>query len=87
MTNFVSIDNAQINADDLTAFLRRAINVQGEIDSMKEDLKSLVQEAADATKLDKKIVRKFFVARFKATTKDIVAEAETLDALSKAVDE
>jgi capsular polysaccharide biosynthesis protein len=87
MTKTVTIDQATFNSDELTSFLRRAINVQAEIDSLKEDFKVLVQEAADATKLDKKIARKFFVARFKATTKDIVAEAETLDALSKAVDE
>lgn len=87
MTNFVSIDNAQINADELTEFLRRAISVQAEIEAMKEDFKALVQEAADKMKLEKKIARKFFVARYKATTKDIVAEAETLDALSKAVDD
>jgi hypothetical protein len=87
MTKTVTIENATFNADDLTGFLRRAINVQAEEEANKEDFKSLVQEAADATKLDKKIVRKFFKARYKATTKDIVAEAETLDALSKAVDE
>ena len=87
MTKTVTIDNATVNTDDLTNFLRRAINVQAEEEANKEDFKALVQEAADATKLDKKIVRKFFKARYKATTKDIVAEAETLDALSKAVDE
>jgi capsular polysaccharide biosynthesis protein len=87
MTKTVTIDNATVNTDDLTGFLRRAINVQAEVEANKEDFKALVQEAADATKLNKKIVRKFFTARYKATTKDIVAEAETLDALSKAVDE
>jgi DNA-directed RNA polymerase beta' subunit len=87
MTKTVTIDQATFNTDDLTGFLRRAINVQAEEEANKEDFKALVQEVADATKLDKKIVRKFFKARYKATTKDIVAEAETLDALSKAVDE
>lgn len=87
MTKTITIDQATFNTDDLTGFLRRAINVQAEIEALKEDFKALVQEAADSTKLEKRIARKFFVARYKATTKDIVAEAETLDALSKAVDD
>lgn len=87
MTKTITIDNATVNTDELTDYLRRAINVLAEKEALGEDFKALVQEAADATKLDKKIVRKFFVARYKVTTKDIVAEAETLDALSKAVDE
>jgi uncharacterized protein (UPF0335 family) len=86
MTNIINIDNAQIDATKLTGFLQRAISVQAEIEMNKTDLKEIVQEAVDATKLDKKIVRKFFTTRYKATTKDVVAEAETLDALSKAVD-
>jgi uncharacterized protein (UPF0335 family) len=87
MTKTITIDNATVNADELTNFLRRGINVLAEKEALAEDFKTLVQEASDKMKLDKKIVRKFITARYKATTKDIVAEAETLDALSKAVDE
>lgn len=87
MTKTITIDNATVNADELTNFLRRGIVVLSEKEALAEDFKALVQEASDKTKLDKKIVRKFITARYKATTKDIVAEAETLDALSKAVDD
>ncbi len=87
MTNTVTINNATINSDDLAGFIQRSRTILAEIDVEKDAFKNLVQEAADQTKLPKRIVSKFLKARFNAKTKDIVAEAETLDALCKAVDE
>jgi hypothetical protein len=87
MTKHVTVDQATFDAADLTRFLQRSMNVLSEEAALKEDFKALVEEAATATKLEKKIIRKFFKSRFNVKTKDIVAEAETLDALSKAVDE
>jgi hypothetical protein len=87
MSKHVTVDQATFDVADLTRFLQRGLNVLAEEAALKEDFKSLVQEASDATKIEKKIIRKFFKSRFNVKTKDIVAEAETLDALSKAVDE
>jgi hypothetical protein len=87
MTKHVTVDQATFNAADLTRFLQRGINVLSEEAALKEDFKALVEEAANATKIEKKIIRKFIKSRFAVKTKDIVAEAETLDALSKVVDE
>lgn len=87
MTKTISIDKATVDVTKLTGFLQRGISILAEQEAQKEDFKALVEEAAISTKLDKKVVRKFIKARYNATTKDIVAEAETLDALSKAVDE
>lgn len=86
MTKQVTIDNASFDAADLTRFLQRGISILAEQEANKEDFKALVKEVEEETKLPKKIVSKFIKARYKANTKDIVAEAETLEALSQAVD-
>jgi uncharacterized protein (UPF0335 family) len=86
MTNTVTIDNSTVDVTKLTGFLQRGIRLLAEQEDLKNDFKELVQEAVDATSLEKKIVSKFIKARFKANTKDIVDEAATLEALSNAVD-
>lgn len=86
MTKFVSIDEATVDVTKLTGFLQRGISVLAEMDSYKEDFKALMEEAESELKLDKKTISKFVKARYKANTKDIIAEAEKLDALSQAVD-
>lgn len=87
MTKHVTIDNAQFDVADLTRFLQRGIAVLAEMEANKEDFKALIEEAVQETKLDKKIISKFIKSRYNAKTKEIVAEAETLAALSAAVDE
>jgi uncharacterized protein (UPF0335 family) len=86
MNKFISIDSANVDVTKLTGFLQRGLNVLDQIEELKKDFKEIVQEAVDATSLDKKIVGKFIKTRFKANTKDIVDEAATLEALSNAVD-
>jgi hypothetical protein len=83
----ISLDMATIDVQKLTGFLQRGISVLAEQDSYKEDFKALMEEATEALKVDKKLLTAFIKARYKANTKDIVAQAEALDALSKAVDE
>lgn len=87
MTKHITIDNAQFDVADLTRFLQRGISVLAEMEANKDDFKALIEEAVAETKLDKKIISKFIKSRYAAKTKDIVAEAETLAALSAAVDE
>lgn len=86
MTKFISIDEANIDVAKLTSFLQRGISVLAEMEANKEDFKALMDEAEASLKLDKKTISKFVKARYKANTKDIIAEAEKLDALSQAVD-
>lgn len=86
MGKTVTIDQATVDVQKLTGFLQRGINVLAEMESNKEDFKALVEEAATETKLDKKIIRRFVKSRYDAKTKEIVKEAETLDALAQAVD-
>jgi hypothetical protein len=87
MTTTVTIGNATINSEDMYNFLQRSRNILEEVELQNDAFKNLVKEIVDATKLDKKVVSKFLKSRYKFKTKEIVAEAETLDALSKAVDE
>jgi hypothetical protein len=87
MTNTITIGNATINSDDMYEFLQRSRTILENIELENDSFKNLVKEIVDATKLDKKVVSKFLKSRYKFKTKEIVAEAETLDALSKAVDE
>lgn len=86
MTKTCTVDNATFNAADLTRFLQRGISILAEMDANKDDFKELIEEAVRDTKLEKKIITKFIKSRFAAKTKDIVAEGETLAALSDAVD-
>lgn len=86
MTKAITLDIGTVDVTKLAGFLQRGIGVLAELDDQKQDFKSLMEEAASELKIDKKIITKFVKARFNAKTKDIVAEAETLDALSKAVD-
>lgn len=86
MTHHITIDNASVNVADLTRFLQRGISILAEMEANKEDFKELIEEATSETKLDKKVIAKFVKSRYAAKTKEIVAEAETLAALSAAVD-
>lgn len=86
MTNFISIDSANVDVTKLTSYLQRSISLMAEQDALKDDFKQLIAEAEAELKLDKKTIRNFVKARYKASTKDIIAEAEKLEALSNAVD-
>jgi hypothetical protein len=83
----ITLDIGTVDVQKLTGYLQRGISVLAEQDSYKEDFKALMEEATDELKVDKKLLTAFIKARYKANTKDIVAQAEALDALSKAVDE
>lgn len=87
MTKHISIDNATFEASELVGFLQRGINC---LDTSREamlDFKEVVEEAAEKTKLEKKVVSKFFKARFADKTKDVVKDGELFAALNQAVDE
>lgn len=86
MTNVISIDGATINSAEFTAFLQRGLSV---LDVQREatlDFKEIVEEAATKMKMEKKIVSKFIKARFKDSTKDVIADGELFAALNNAID-
>ncbi len=86
MANVISIDGAMINSDDFTKFLQRGLSV---LDSQREatlDFKEIVEEASEKMKIDKKVVSKFFKARFKDTTKAAIKDGELFAALNQAID-
>lgn len=86
MTKHISIDNATFSSEELVGFLQRGLNL---LDTSREamlDFKELVEEAATKTKLEKKVVSKFFKSRFADKTKDVVKEGEVFAVLNDAVD-
>ena len=86
MTKHISIDNANFEAAELVAYLQRALSL---LDTSREamlDFKELLEEVTEKTKLDKKVVSKFFKARFADKTKQVVKEGEVFAALNDAVD-
>jgi hypothetical protein len=87
MSKTVSIDGATFDVAELTKYLQRGLSL---LDTQREaglDFKELAEEAAEKTKLDKKVVSKWFKARFADKTKKIVADAEMIAALNSAVDD
>lgn len=86
MTNVISIDGATINSADFTNLLQRALNVLDTAREAKLDLKEIVEEAAEKTKLEKSVVSKFFKARFDDKTKATIAQGELFAALNNAID-
>ena len=86
MTKHVTIDNANFEVSELVSYLQRGLNL---LDNSREamlDFKELIEEAAEKTKLEKKVVSKFIKARFKDKTKEVVKDGELFAALNDAVD-
>lgn len=82
----LSLDNAQIDSNELTRSLQRFIGVQAEMDAMKDDIKEIIQEAADKNKMDKKLVAKYFKARYKAQTKEVAEQGVMFAAIDDLID-
>lgn len=82
----LNLDNAQINSNDLIGSLQRFISVTAEMDSMKDDIKEIIQDAADKNKMDKKLVAKYFKARYKAQTKEVSEQGEMFAAIDNLID-
>jgi hypothetical protein len=86
MTKVISINDATIQASEFTNSLRRYISVKAEMDALKEDLKTIVLEASEKNKLDKKIINKYFAARYKAQTKEVAEQGELFAAIDNLID-
>lgn len=82
----LTLDQAQIDSNELTNQLRRYINVMAEIDALKEDVKAIVQEAVDKNKMEKKLVNSYFRARYKAQTKEVAEQGAIFSAIDNLLD-
>jgi hypothetical protein len=56
------------------------------MDALKKDLKTIVLEASEKNKLDKKIINKYFAARYKAQTKEVAEQGELFAAIDNLID-
>lgn len=82
----LTLDNATIDSNEFTRQLQRFISLQAEIDVMKEDMKEVIQEAADKSKMDKGLVKKYFSARYKAQTKEVAEQGVVFAAIDNLID-
>jgi cobalamin biosynthesis protein CbiG len=86
VTKVISINEGTINSDKMTEAVRRYIGVRAEVDCLKEDLKEIVKQAADESKLDKKLINKYLGARYKAQTKEVAEQGELFAAIDNLID-
>lgn len=82
----LTLDNASIDSNELTKQLQRFIGVQAEIDALKEDIKVIVEEAADKNKMDKATLKKYFTSRYKAQTKEVAEQGALFAAIDNLID-
>lgn len=69
--------------DLLKQYKTEAFNLFSEQTAIKENIKDLIEAAAEGTGLEKKVVSKLYKALYKDNLKDILEEAETLQFLSE----
>lgn len=73
----------QYQRDLLKKYRAEAFGYLTEIQAANENLKDVIEAAADGTGLEKKIISKFFKALFKQSIQDIADEAEILQFLAE----
>lgn len=90
MTKVTTIEtadgNIRLDSDVLTGYNQRAHNLLEQISELEKDLKEVVEEAAEETKLKKGVLNKYFKARFKFKTKAAKAEGELFATLDGVLD-
>jgi hypothetical protein len=69
--------------DALKPFKVEAYSYYTEADAIKENLKDLVEAAAEKTGIDKKIVAKHFAVSYKGTLDDLNEEVSNLNFLAE----
>lgn len=82
----LSLNEATIDSTEFTKSLQRYISIKAEMDALKEDLKEIVQQAADKNKMEKKLVNKYFGARYKAQTKEVAEQGSMFAAIDNLLD-
>ena len=79
----MSVVLTQSQRELLKKYRAEAFNYLTEIQGANENLKDVIEAAADGTGLEKKIIGKFFKALFKQSIQDIADEAEILQFLAE----
>jgi len=69
--------------DALKPFKAEAYNYYTEADAIKENLKDLVESAAEKTGVEKKLVAKHFAVSYKGTLGDLNEEVSNLNFLAE----
>jgi len=65
-----TINNATIDSRVFTGYTQESYEILDKISELGKDFKELVETVAETTKLEKKVVSKYFKARFKEATKE-----------------
>jgi hypothetical protein len=78
--------NVRIDSQEFGKFNNRALDVLEQISELQKDLKEIVEEAADATKLKKGLINKYFKSRHKFKTKEAKVEGDLFESLDNALD-
>jgi len=86
ITVTIGEDRIEFDPEVLREYLVEAVGYLAAIDEPKEDLKAVIEAAAGATKLPKKVVSKYFKARYKAETAAQKAQGDLFAQLDEAVD-
>lgn len=81
--SIVTIDNATIDSRVFTGYYQESHRILDQIRELTLDYKELVETIAETTKLDKKVVSKYFKSKFKEQTK----EAKVLGDMFEKLDE
>jgi hypothetical protein len=92
MSNLVIIENidgtsVEIDADLFKQYQSEAFEYLREEAEQKSNFKEAVETIAETTKLDKKVLTKYFKTKFKEKTKEASALGEMFAALDQATEE
>lgn len=69
--------------DSLKPFAVEAYDYYGEIAGIKENIKDLVEAAAEKTGIDKKLVGKHFATKYKGNLEELRDEVDALEFLAE----
>ena len=69
--------------EQLKPFAAEAYSLQTEMAGIKENIKDVVEAAAEKTGIDKALVKKFFTVQYKANLKELEQEVDILKFLSE----
>ena len=83
MQNNVTIGDKPVDADVLRGYASDSFDIQSELLSYKEKFKTLVDDAAEATGLEKKVIAAYFKARFQEKTKEATERGQIFEQLDQ----
>lgn len=85
MTKTITINDASFTEEEFVAFAQRAHQILDAENEAKLDYKDFIEDVAEKTKLNKKVLSKYFKARYKDKVVEQSKEAEEFAALKEAI--